>query len=574
MNARLPILEGSRRTTRHPRAARRGWVLVATCLAVALAAPPSHARGQTSSDASVSVRETTNAGEGIYRNGMLASGTPLVASRDDGTRTQGAEAACINCHRRSGLGTTEGRISIPPITGRYLFHQRGSSREYRDLPYVQSMRADRTPYTDATLARAIRDGLDAEGKPLNYLMPHFALDDADMADLIGYLKSLDQTNVRGVTDTVLHFATIITPDADPVKRQGMLDVLGQYFADKNAVPLGPTPRLRTSRKLMYMVNRHWQLHVWQLSGPADTWQQQLKQNLAQEPVFAVVSGLGGKNWAPIHAFCEHEALPCLFPNVEAPPAGADHDFYSLYFSKGVLLEAELIAKRILDPDNGKAAKVVQQIYRAGDSGEAGSKALAAALRHRGITVRSRVLPAGAPGKGVADALRQASKADALVLWLRPADIAALGRPPAASTAVFMSGLMGGLERSPLPPGWRDRTRLAYPFDLPEQRRVGVDFAFGWFRIRHVPVVAAQVQADTYLACGLLAETLSHMVDTFVPDYLVERIEDLLDHRIITGYYPHLTLATGQRFASKGGYIVHFPEPEGTRVVADHGWLVP
>lgn len=513
-------------------------------------------------------------GEAIYRHGVLGSGAPLTATRDNGARMQGPDAACINCHRRSGLGSREGRISIPPIAGRYLFHPRAATREDLDLPYVETMRPDRDPYADATLARAIREGLDAEGKPLNYLMPRYALNESDMAALIEYLKALDERRLRGVTDTVLHFATVITPDADPVKRQGMLDVLQHYFADKNAAPLGPTPRLSTSRKMMFMVNRHWELHVWELKGPANTWGKQLDSYLARAPVLAVISGLGGANWQPVHAFCEHQAVPCLFPNVEAPPAGADRDFYSLYFSRGVLLEAGLIANRVLQPDDGKVSKMVVQVYRAGDNGEAGAKALTAELEHQGITVRNRVLARGTAGQGVARALRQAAGADVLVLWLRPDDLAALGSPPAASTAVFMSGLMGGLERSPLPSNWRDRAHFAYPFGLPEQRRVGVDFAFGWFRIRQIPVVAAQVQADTYLACGLLAEALSHMVDNFVPDYLVERIEDMIDHRLITGYYPRLALASGQRFASKGGYIVHFAESQGTRVVADHEWLVP
>lgn len=517
---------------------------------------------------------TADVGEAIYRHGMLGSGQPVEAIRAAGVRMEGADAACVSCHRRSGFGSKEGFISIPPITGRYLFHPRASNDDDLDLPYVETMRTDRDPYTDATLARAIRDGVDSAGKPLSYLMPHFALGDADMAALIGYLKRLDKHRAPGVTDSVLHFATIITPDADPVKARGMLDVLQQFFADKNAFPLGPTPRLRSSRKMMFMVNRRWQLHVWQLTGPAATWQTQLERHFAEEPVLAVVSGLGGPTWAPVHAFCEREAVPCLFPNVEAPPADADRDFYSLYFSRGVELEADLIANRILKPDNGKVAKVLLQVYRAGDSGEAGAHTLAAELKHHGLTMRSLVLPAATPGQGVARALRKASSADALVLWLRPADLVALGTAPRAPPAVFMSGMMGGLERAPLPPSWRGRTYLAYPFALPEQRRIGVDFALGWFAIRHIPVVAERVQADTYLACGLLAETLKHMVDTFVPDYLVERVEDMIDHRLITGYYPHLTLAQGQRFASKGGYIVHFSEPEGTRLIADNNWTVP
>jgi hypothetical protein len=65
-----------------------------------------------------------------------------------------------------------------------------------------------------------------------------------------------------------------------------------------------------------------------------------------------------------------------------------------------------------------------------------------------------------------------------------------------------------------------------------------------------------------------------MVDTFQRDYLVERIEAMLEHRIITGYYPRLALAPGQRFASKGGYIVRFTEPSGARIIADGDWIVP
>lgn len=193
-------------------------------------------------------------------------------------------------------------------------------------------------------------------------MPQFDLSDADMHALTGYLKTLDRRRALGVTDTVLHFATIITPDADPVKRRGMLDVLEHYFADKNAAPLGATPALRSSRKMMFMVNRRWELHVWELHGPPETWQAQLRQYLAKQPVFAVLSGLGGGNWAPVHDFCEREQVPCLFPNVEVP-VESEHDFYSMYFSRGVLLEAELIAKRIREPASSASARPVKQCCR-------------------------------------------------------------------------------------------------------------------------------------------------------------------------------------------------------------------
>jgi len=526
-----------------------------------------------------------SAGESIYMRGVLASGASLEGSRQGASVTKGAQAACVSCHRRSGLGTTEGRIVIPPIAGRYLFHARKTDFDEADLPYIESERSNRDPYTDATLARAIREGLDSEGTPLGYLMPRFALGDADMAALLDYLKKLEARRAPGVTDTLLHFATIITPDADPVKRRGMLDVMQRYFADKNVFPFGKSPAMRSTGKTvysksMYMVKRQWQLHVWELTGPAATWSNQLHRHLAEEPVLAAVSGLGGSNWAPVDEFCEREHLPCLFPNVEVPVV-ASRDFYTLYFSQGVLLEAQLIAQRISEagaPQIGAAGqgapvKIVQQIYRAGDSGEPAALALAAELKTRGIAVHDLVLANGSAVQPLAEALRGASSADALVLWLRPGDIAALGDSAPSPPTVYMSGLMGGLERSPLPAGWRSRTRLAYPFDLPDQSRVRVDYPLGWFSMRHIPVVAEQVQVDTYLACGLLAETLSHMADAFVRDYLVERTEEMLEHRVLTGPYPHLTLAEGQRFASKGGYLVRFAG-DGTRLIADGAWTVP
>jgi len=325
-------------------------------------------------------------------------------------------------------------------------------------------------------------------------------------------------------------------------------------------------------KMMFKVNRRWQLHVWDLTGPASTWRAQLARRMADEPVLAIVSGLGASDWAPVHQFCEDEAVPCLFPNVEVP-VDAGPGFYSLYFSKGVLLEADLIAGRIAD-GGAPAPKSVHQVYRAGDSGAAAASELASTLKAHGIAAHSHVIAAGADSSAVLAALAQAGDPDALVLWLRPADIAQLGAAPPAHAAVFMSGLMAGLERAPLIDAWRSRTDLAYPFDLPDRRRIRVDYPLGWFHIRQIPVVAEQVQADTYLACGLLSETENHIVDAFIRPYLIERLQAMIEHRVITGYYPHLTLATNQHFASKGGYLVRFAAATGTRVIPDGDWSVP
>ena len=561
----------------HPsRARREAWLTglswaVGAGLFVAMLAIGSAAWGKDAAAADL--------GESIYLRGVATQGRSIEATRSADSKLTGQAVACVNCHQRSGLGGREGRIVIPPITARYLFRPRASVEEERDIPFVAGMHADRQPYTDATLARAIADGFDSEGKSLNYMMPRYTLGDADMAALVAHLKDLDRRNVPGVSDTTLHFATIITPDADPVKRRGMLDVMKQFFNDRNVRQMVPAPHMVTSGKtsysgMMFKVQRRWELHVWELTGEPGTWQAQLEQRLAAEPVFAVVSGLGSGNWAPIHAFCERSSLPCLFPNVDAPPARADHDFYSVYFSRGVLLEAEIVGKTLLAAPRPAGASRVFQVYRVGDSGEAAATVLAETLRAGGITVSQRVVPRTAAPTAVANALLGVREGDAVVLWLRPGDLAALPPSPPAGSSVFLSGAMAGLERAPLPPAWRTDAHMAYPVDLPDRRRVRIDFALGWFRGRHIPVVAERTQVDTYLALGLLSESLKGMADTFVRDYLVERLEDTMAHRIMTGYYPRMGIAVGARYASKGGYLVRFAGAQGTALVADGDWIVP
>jgi len=99
------------------------------------------------------------------------------------------------------------------------------------VPFVAGARINHEVYTDETLARAIRDGLGANGRPFNYLMPRYRIDNDTMRILIEYLKGMRVSAAPGVTTEVLHLATIVTPDADPVKRRAMLAVMNQYVAD-------------------------------------------------------------------------------------------------------------------------------------------------------------------------------------------------------------------------------------------------------------------------------------------------------------------------------------------------------
>ncbi|HEX4597000.1 MAG TPA: c-type cytochrome [Burkholderiaceae bacterium] len=528
------------------------------------------------------------AGERIYRYGVLPTGAPVLGERVSMPAVQAGAAACVNCHRRSGLGEVEGPMLVPPVTARHLYNPRAASRPDALHDMALMMRepgahtavlpqSERSAYTDATLARAIREGIGADGRALDYVMPRFRFDDADMASLIAYLKQLSRRPSPGVGDDTLQFATVITPDADPVKRQGMLDVLEHFFGEENVFRGGKGPPPQLSRRFLPIAHR-WQLHVWELSGPNESWGNQLDQRLQREPVFALISGIGGRTWKPVHRFCERSGLPCIFPNVDLPVVGEPDD-YDLYLSKGVLLEAQLIGARLQQlrrsPDAARSGwQRVVQVYRRGDIGEAAAAQLLGVLAPPAVDAVDRALESGAGATPIGDALPDVGPGDALVLWLRPGDLKSLPSTPPPSAAVFVSGIMGGLEGAPLAGPWRELARMTYPFDLPERRRMRLDDPLGWMRFKHIPVVDERTQTDTYLACRVAAETVSMMREDLVRDHLIETFEMHLGMNLLNGYYPRLELAAGDHFASKGAFLVRFADPEGPRLVADGDWSVP
>jgi hypothetical protein len=60
---------------------------------------------------------------------------------------------------------------------------------------------------------------------------------------------------------------------------------------------------------------------------------------------------------------------------------------------------------------------------------------------------------------------------------------------------------------------------------------------------------------------------------FSRDYLIESIEQVAENALNPGTYPRLGLGPGQRFASKGAYVVALGAQAGV-VTPLSGWIVP
>ncbi len=561
--------------------------------------------------------------------GVLPSGAPLEGVRFGQVRVSGQQAACVQCHRRSGMGAVEGEALIEPITGNYLFSTPDKSQlAVMDQRVSKSFNLAHPPYDEATLARAVRQGMNVNGRSMHVMMPRFELDDASFQALSAYLHQLTTQWSPGVGAQTVRLATIIAPGVDPKRRQVLLDMLQTAVRQKNAntalgTSAGRRHHMATAAEMVLGTERKWELDVWELQGEPGTWQAQLQAKYDKAPVFAVLSGLSEGTWEPVHAFCETQKLPCWFPIVDAPVVRAG-DFYSLYFSRGVLLEADVLASHLLQTKDKSKGPVVQ-IFRDDHVGRAAAAEFAQQYTGAAAAkVMMKPVPTG-DAAALRAALAQLPQDATLVLWLRSADTAALaGVKLATRGEVYFSGQLLS-DAADVPAQWRERSRLVYSYELPDHRGQSLVYFYQWLKLRRLPVVDEPMQSKAFFAASYLTDTLVDMLDNLYRDYLIERAENMIsrregsraeeeahssqmmrraaraqimslrrsasaagasavhvpsDHaepmgeRQSTTVYPRLTLAPGQRFASKGAQIARFSTAASSALVAQSDWMVP
>jgi hypothetical protein len=543
-------------------------------------------------------------GQRIYREGVLPNGAPLQGLAAANVWLKGADGACINCHRRSGYGSSEGPIEVRAITGPALFGARVAPG-LADLPRpalresaapeqsapelarstanaLRRVRAERfagsrqrPPYDASALARAVREGVDVTGRAMSPSMPRFGLDPLAMAALSAYLKTLSVQLSPGVTEDTVHFATVIQPGSDPAQRQALIDVLQTYMQDRNR---GARVEIRREAAGMVRLNRgyrEWLLHVWDLKGSSDTWAAQLAAYQAAQPVFALVSGLGNASWRPIHAFSEQFEVPCIFPQVDLPALDAGN-FYTVYLSRGMALEAQALAKYLLSlPRQERGA--VTQVFGDEEASQAAAQAFRAAWSAAGGASLADTRVQGVPPETFWQQLAQSRQAHTLVLWLTPEELRhaqALSLPPSRIHTLYLSANLNPEPRAGLAANGQDRVRLVYAQDLPVAREARLAVVKRWLSSNGLPLVDETVQMNAYLAASVTGLLMSHSKDTYSREFLLERMEHLLGTAVEPSLYPRLSLGPGQRYASKGSYIVALDGgPDGQlRPVSD--WIVP
>ena len=507
-------------------------------------------------------------GRRIYQQGILTSGEPLAGNRLEQQAVQGEAAACASCHRASGMGSVEGSIVVPPITGRFLFAE-GDNRPVAllDPSAAKNVSRAHSPYTEVSLSKAIRDGLNINGQAMSPLMPRYALNEQDMHALSAYLRQLSAEVSPGVTADTLHFATIIAPGVDVKQSEVMVKMIKAAFSQRNASQETSAGRMKMPLDLLPRVARNWELAVWQLQGAPATWAQQLAEFYRQQPVFAVMSGLANSDWDVVQQFCEQRQLPCLLPSIPLVPE--QESKYGFYYANGVVLEAQVLAKQFRDQAD-KAPKRLVQIYRDEPVGRAAAKAFSQAMQGTHLQLEDhQVKDLAELGKLVQGYQDQ----EQLLLWLDANDLAALKKlslkkPPLTYLSTFMAGeAYAGFSKV-----WLPQLRLIYPYEFAEKRQANLNGLKRWLLTWNIPLVNEAFQSEIFFNLLFLTDVNSQLLDNFYADYYLERASDMLSRGTNSSPYPHLSLGRGQRFASKGAYIAQLDSQGKLKPASE--WIVP
>ncbi len=527
-------------------------------------------------------------GKRLYEQGLTADGKEVTAVTQGDIEFSSSQFSCANCHRRSGYGSSEGGQFVPPITASYLFNKREWHRSYlfdkmfkeeQPVSFWAKIRQPRVrpAFTRETLARAIREGVDPNGKPMDPLMPRFRIGKEDMDNLLAYLATLGTQVAPGVDDKVIHIATIVGDGVDPGKRDAMLATIEAFKDWMNLDTRGDLRNPRFSphyRSDLIKGYRLWDIRVWRLHGDPASWPAQLDAYYREQPVFAVLSGMVQGAWTPIQRFCHQHEVPCLFPITDQPAPRPD--YYTFYLTRGLRLEADALAESLKEQLQG--GETIVQLHAASGAGQVPAQAFRAALGDQKVSLQDRAFSDEDGLKKQLEALVARKKQpDYLVIWpgRHGGEVVdwLLAHPAIAGEIYLPSSIAAALPEK-LPPALEERLYVTWPYEYPGAYHPRAFRVRAWLRSRGLDIPYPRIQFDTYYALTILQYGLAHIVDHFSRDYLIEYIEHEAENALNPGTYPRLSLGPGQRFASRGAYIMRRNSLDRYPLTRASEWIVP
>jgi ABC-type branched-subunit amino acid transport system substrate-binding protein len=485
-------------------------------------------------------------GRAIYLRGESPSGREIEALVGD-LDVPAATLTCAGCHGARGEGKTEGGVTAGDLTWANL-----------TKPYGHTHPTGRQhgPFDEASFARAISQGLDPSENVLLAAMPRYRMSPADVADLLAYLKRIEDDHDPGLGDAAVRVGTLL-PAAGPLAPTGaaMRDVLGAYFQELNAGG--------------GLFGRRVELEFAETgAAPAQT-AGNARRLVEEGQVFALVGGVSAGADVEVAALARELEVPFVGPATLLPQAGAGR--YVFYLMPGFAEQARALvnfeARR-----QTQARPKVAVVYEDSPVGSTAATAAEEQCAKAGCGPVQKF--AYARGKFEAAALVQRMKGtEAVYFFGAGGDETAFIREAEAAgwrPDLLLLGVLTGSElvRS-VPEGFKDKVFLTFPTvpadvteaGAAELRSLSVKYKF---ELRH-----AAAQLSALAAAKVLVEGLKRGGRDISRERLVTALEGLYEYE--TGLGPRLTFGPNRRVGAAGAYVVGI-DPERKEFAPVGGWV--
>ncbi|MDH3351002.1 MAG: ABC transporter substrate-binding protein [Gammaproteobacteria bacterium] len=491
-------------------------------------------------------------GRQIYTSGTSPSGADISAHMGVGGFPLPASVMpCASCHGPDGRGRPEGGVIPSDVTWGHLTRSYGHEHSYgREHP----------AYTEATVARAIRHGLDPAGGRLEIAMPLYSMEPDDLDALVAYMKRIETDYDPGIASDSMRLATLL-PLSGRIAPLGraMRAVLDAYVDNLNAaggingrtieldvVPFGQSPEQALAN---------------------------LDEAIAKTGTFALLSPYSIGIETELARFAEEASLPLIAPYTLQPPARSALDRYTFYLFSGdeqqVRVLVETVAEQHGDQDPGLVVTGADS-----DVVRALAKAVTMQTERRDWqapeTLYYTARDFDAPG--LAGQLR-AADTGAVFFFGAPHELDALLAEFASDETVPLVLVPASRVARSLfeaPPIFDGRILSAYPRSPADVTAAGQS-AYAALRENHeLSGEYASAQLAVLAAATMLDEALKRTGKHLSRESLIAALESLDDYE--TGLAPPLTFGLNRRIGALGAHVVRLELERGT-FVPEGEWRV-
>ncbi len=520
-------------------AGRSGGAALAMLAALALAA--GHA-------AALDLGPREQAGKRIYVSGESPSGGEIVVKLGrDGSTLPGSVAPCSSCHGADGTGRPEGGVRPPAIVWSELAK-----------PYGHTHAGGRKhpPFTDGSLARALREGVDPAGNALDVSMPRYAMTDEDLGSLAAYLRRLEEDLDPGIAAETLRIGTVL-PTSGALADVGlpMRAVLEGWFDALN--------------RRGGVHGRKVELVVAGYDSDRADGVDAASELLRDGRVFALVSGLFPAAEPQVAALVGAARVPMVGPfslfarndDVAAP---------WIFHPSGGLREQARALAAFAPGGPGKGGRRLAIVHAPEAPYAEAARAAAEEFRRRGGPPPDLLALDGESkaaltriAKGGFDTILLLAGDGALEGLAR--ELSAAGRTP----ALLASGTLAGRAATQVAARYAGRVFLAFPGSPADESEAGSRELARLRKLAGTTEGSRASQASAVVDALVLVEGLKRSGRALSRDRLVQNLEAL--HAFETGLSPPVTFGPDRRIGAMGAHVVRV-DPAGKTFIPVGGWI--